>query len=606
MELQQDADEEEGDDMAVDPTLPEEQPPKPSRVSQLRRSRKYEDDTPFRTPVSSQAPSEEPPTPKRGPRRNMTKLETLSALASRRQWSHNDTALLATGTNDDQGTLSSKTIYTRHKVMRARVFYGHQRTKDRLKRAKNARAVYLDEKRNKTILRRLAQNTIAIDGEGMVKAKGKSEEPGTQEHCPIIFFTPEGGEIYVKTVKTDEEPGNNDEEEEDGVSAEDMKAEKPAKKLAKKVNRTLGENDSVHSLRVVGSDSCPKMTGHKYGFARWLERILKRALLRVLCLKHIVEIIWHHFFKLVDGETSGPTTLKGVVGQQIQKPHHWTDPIVTFAPIQGGEVPNFSKEVLNSLSRDVKYMWRMFQAISTGSSYFKNDLSLAIARPGNFSNARWITLCNHVLRLYVSAEKPTEELVKLVTFLVKVYIPAWFDIVLNPSILQSPKILQRIAASLDELDQQDFFTKEEKEDMVDTYNHSAYACHHEMVLVAMLVDDDLAKRELACKTIKEIREKKEAQPAKRGPKPIRDFQPPKVCSTEMGWSHIKDYTDFIPSFKDTANMTEPPITMDFDDDKLEAIVRDPVNNFPKLYWDMPNHTTCVERKIKLVTFFIFV
>ena len=151
MELQQDADEEEGDDMAVDPTLPEEQPPKPSRVSQLRRSRKYEDDTPFRTPVSSQAPSEEPPTPKRGPRRNMTKLETLSALASRRQWSHNDTALLATGTNDDQGTLSSKTIYTRHKVMRARVFYGHQRTKDRLKRAKHARAVYLDEKRNKTI-----------------------------------------------------------------------------------------------------------------------------------------------------------------------------------------------------------------------------------------------------------------------------------------------------------------------------------------------------------------------------------------------------------------------------------------------------------------------
>ena len=211
-------------------------------------------------------------------------------------------------------------------------------------------------------------------------------------------------------------------------------------------------------------------------------------------------------------------------------------------------------------------------------------------------------MCNHVLRLYVSAEKPTEELIKLVTFLVRVYIPTWFDIVLNPSILQSPKILQRIAASLDELDQQEFFTKEEKEDMVDTYNHSAYACHHEMVLVAMLVDDDLAKRELACKTIKEIREKKEAQPAKRGPKPIRDFQPPKVCSTEKGWSHIKDYTDFIPSFKDTANMTEPPITMDFDDDELEAIVRDPVNNFPKLYWDMPNHTTCVERKIKLVTF----
>ena len=109
----------------------------------------------------------------------MTKLETLSALASRRQWSNNDTALIATGTNDDQGTLSPRTIYTRHKVMRARVFYGHQRTKDRLKRAKNARAVYLDEKRNKTILRRFAKNTTAVEGEGVVKAKGKSD----LRHC---------------------------------------------------------------------------------------------------------------------------------------------------------------------------------------------------------------------------------------------------------------------------------------------------------------------------------------------------------------------------------------------------------------------------------------
>ena len=208
-----------------------------------------------------------------------------------------------------------------------------------------------------------------------------------------------------------------------------------------------------------------------------------------------------------------------------------------------------------------------------------------------------------MLRLYVSADKPSQELVKLVSFLMRVYIPAWFDIVYNPSILESPKILFRVAASLNELDKEKFFNRAEKEDLVATFNNSAYACHHENVLLAMLADeDDLAIRTLACQTIKAIRAQRKAQPRKKGPKPIRDFQPPKVCNTKTGWSKIQAYTDFIPSFEDTANMTEPPITMDFDDDLLEAIVRDPAANFPQEYRKMPNHTTCVERMIKLVTF----
>ena len=82
------------------------------------------------------------------------------------------------------------------------------------------------------------------------------------------------------------------------------------------------------------------------------------------------------------------------MGQQIQEPHHWRKPIKDFKPVQGGKVPDFSKKDLDSLSRDVQYMWRMFQAISTGSSYFKSDPGLSTARPGNLSNARWITLCN--------------------------------------------------------------------------------------------------------------------------------------------------------------------------------------------------------------------
>ena len=107
-----------------------------------------------------------------------------------------------------------------------------------------------------------------MDG-GTVTATAKSEEPGVQEHCPIIFFTPEGEEIYEETVKADESD-HEDNGDEEGMTEEEKTAEKPAKRLARKACCTLCDQDSVETLRVVGSDSCPKMTGHKHGFARWL------------------------------------------------------------------------------------------------------------------------------------------------------------------------------------------------------------------------------------------------------------------------------------------------------------------------------------------------
>ena len=62
---------------------------------------------------------------------------------------------------------------------------------------------------------------------------------------------------------------------------------------------------------------------------------------RILCLKHGVEIIWHRFYKLVDGETSGPSTLKGPVGKQIAGNIFYTMKIVNFQPVKPAPVaPN--------------------------------------------------------------------------------------------------------------------------------------------------------------------------------------------------------------------------------------------------------------------------
>lgn len=46
--------------------------------------------------------------------------------------------------------------------------------------------------------------------------------------------------------------------------------------------------------------------------------------------------------------------------------------------------------------------------------------------PGPLCQARWLTTANKILRLYISTEKPSTELIKLVTFILKVYVPVRF------------------------------------------------------------------------------------------------------------------------------------------------------------------------------------
>ena len=98
---------------------------------------------------------------------------------------------------------------------------------------------------------------------------------------------------------------------------------------------------------------------------------------------------------------------------------------------------------------DQAYLYRIVQCIINGSKQFTVDRGLLTASPGKFHNARWLTLANRILRFYCSDPNPTPELKQLVRFLLDVYIPAWFDVVQNPSFLDGPKIFHRLVVSLD-------------------------------------------------------------------------------------------------------------------------------------------------------------
>ena len=115
-----------------------------------------------------------------------------------------------------------------------------------------------------------------------------------QEHCPLLAVNP-----VIKRIKT--------------VTLEDGKG--PT--LSREIYNVLEEYDSLLKIRIIGTDSCNKMTGGELGTHAFLEYLLKRPLFRICCILHIMESLWKRFFRLVDGESSSSTQLTGEVGKTL-------------------------------------------------------------------------------------------------------------------------------------------------------------------------------------------------------------------------------------------------------------------------------------------------
>ena len=74
------------------------------------------------------------------------------------------------------------------------------------------------------------------------------------------------------------------------------------------------------------------------------------------------------------------------------------------------------------MNTDKKYMFEASLAVQSG--HF--PISLANMKPGKLHNARWLTLANRLLRLYVSTVNASKELCDIVYFILNLYAPAWF------------------------------------------------------------------------------------------------------------------------------------------------------------------------------------
>ena len=82
------------------------------------------------------------------------------------------------------------------------------------------------------------------------------------------------------------------------------------------------------------------------------------------------------------------------------------------------------------LSKDQQYLLNIYRTIKTG----KCMPDPAVKDPGPHSNSRWLTCANRILRLYISDVKLSDEMKLLVSYIMKIYTPEWFEIKLHPSL----------------------------------------------------------------------------------------------------------------------------------------------------------------------------
>ena len=182
------------------------------------------------------------------------------------------------------------------------------------------------------------------------------------------------------------------------------------------------EKVCLNTLSAVGSYGERTNAGREKGVCRMLELFLKKPLQRIVCQLHFNELPLRHVFALLDGKTSGPKSFDGPIGKQLASCEQL--PVTEFEAIECDFTSLEDLDGYDDLNTDQKYLFKMVYAVASGFC----SPELAALAPGHIHHARWLTLACRCLRLYVSTSEPSNELLQIVTFIVRVYSIMWFRI----------------------------------------------------------------------------------------------------------------------------------------------------------------------------------
>ena len=192
------------------------------------------------------------------------------------------------------------------------------------------------------------------------------------------------------------------------------------------------------------------MTGKFNGCIRNLEELLNKPLQWAICLLHTNELPLRHVFTMLDGTTSSPITFAGPIGKCLTGDVSCWPVAANFKSISNPQFVHLPESVVNDLSTDQHYAYRICSAVNMGVV----DSDLQYLKVGPIVHSRWLTLGCRILRYYVLVDDPSTNLETLAKFCLQVYFPSWFEIISNSQLTCGAKnffnLVQRILQVPDE------------------------------------------------------------------------------------------------------------------------------------------------------------
>ena len=252
--------------------------------------------------------------------------------------------------------------------------------------------------------------------------------------------------------------------------------------------------------------------------------------------------------------------------------------MVNFSPISS-TVPELPDSVLKDLSRDQKLLHSYARGISAGQL----SETLIQQKPGPINHSRWLTLAIRIMVCYTRAEEPTPEMIKIVSFIVKVYCPGWFLIKMNHNFVHGPSNLfeqMRLIMTTQGIDVRHVAMR--------TLQHNAYFAEPGMMLTCMLSSEDDNIRKKAVRKIQQVRKKPPKPPRAKIFQGIRKFEVPPLQWEASSWEDMIDF--------DKVKVFEPFILEKLSDQDISSALDSPV-----VFPPYSLHSQSVERAVKLVS-----
>ena len=113
------------------------------------------------------------------------------------------------------------------------------------------------------------------------------------------------------------------------------------------------------------------------------------------------ELPLRKLFTYINGINNSPSQYYGIIGRGLKDVEK--NSIVQFKTIK------FDMQYLDSLNSDAKYLYDICMDISNGIILD----TLLKKYSGKIHNARWLTLANSILRLYITKIKPSNHIILL-------------------------------------------------------------------------------------------------------------------------------------------------------------------------------------------------